>query len=113
MGRPDAIIKQYFKSHYEPILQRRTNLPRKDEDDDYSDDCPDDPGDADYELGQSQTRYTSARCKNRLAKAMDELNMVLMCLNGISPQEAANLWEKRMEGKPIQSDGMDESCGRY
>jgi hypothetical protein len=101
VGRPDAIIEQYFKSHYKSILQRRTNLPRKDEDDDDagndSDDCPDDPGDADYEPGQSQTQYTSTRCKNRLAKAMDELNRVLMCLNGISPEEATNRWEKRME----------------
>jgi len=103
VGRPDSIIKQYFESHYKPILQRRTNLPRKDEDDDDADDDSD-PG-----------------CNNRLAKAMDELNMVPMCLNGISPQEAANRWEKRMEeeqriavegSRSKVMESVDESCGR-
>ena len=94
MGRPDGMIDEYFRSHYEPILRRHTNPPCGDGDSDNSDDFLNDPEDADYEPGASQTPTGRA---GRLVKKMDELNMVLMYLNGISPQEVAKRREKRME----------------
>jgi hypothetical protein len=96
VGRIDGVIEAYFKSQYRPVLQRRPIPPCDDEGDD-GDDCPDDPNDADYEPGASQTQYTSTRREDRLVKGMNELNTVLMYLNGVSPQEAANLSKKRLE----------------
>ncbi len=39
--------------------------------------------------------YTSMRDSDVMVKAMDELNLVLMLLQGITPEEAANRREKR------------------
>ena len=89
----DGMIEEYFKLHYKPILQRRINPPCHNGDDDDDDDCLDDPKDADY----PESSQTSTVRGHRLVKAMDELNMILMYLNGISPQEAAKRWEKRVE----------------
>ena len=88
VGPLDGMIEAYFKSQYEPVLQRRPIPPC---------DGEGDPKDADYKPGASQTQYTSTRREDRLVKGMNELNTVLMYLNGVSPQEAANLSKKRLE----------------
>ncbi|KAI0245803.1 hypothetical protein BJV78DRAFT_1277371 [Lactifluus subvellereus] len=47
--------------------------------------------------GHQQRPYMSIRRGDVMATAMDEMNSVLMFLQGITPQEAANRREKRME----------------
>ena len=53
------------------------------------------PGDPDSQ----QRRYVSAtrRDESRLAKAMDELDLFMMHIHGITPEEAAKRREKEIE----------------
>ncbi|KAH8994526.1 hypothetical protein EDB92DRAFT_1815046 [Lactarius akahatsu] len=45
----------------------------------------------------TSSRYTSTRTGDEMAKAMDDLNAVLMLVRGITPEEAAKRRERRME----------------
>jgi hypothetical protein len=44
-----------------------------------------------------------------MAKAMDELNLDLMNLQGITPQEAANRREKQMEEEKQKAQEINQS----
>jgi len=67
--------------------------------DDTDTDGPDDPTNPDYNPPESRRqRYTSTRREESdLAKAMDELNMVLMYIHGITPEVAAERRQKKIE----------------
>jgi hypothetical protein len=43
------------------------------------------------------TGASQNRAENEMAQAMDDLNLFLMRVNGITPQDLADKWEKRME----------------
>ena len=75
-----GIINAYFAEHYKPIPL----LPS--------------PKDSDY-LPEDT---------NSMVEAMDELNMVLMYLSGITPEEAAIRREKRLE----EEEKMAQEAGR-
>ncbi|KAI0252791.1 hypothetical protein BJV78DRAFT_1281379 [Lactifluus subvellereus] len=111
-GDVHSVMKSYRREHYadipprSPLGNNDDNPPSKEEDD---------PSDPDYDPnhGSSQEQvdahgpdpptslqrrpYTSIRRGGVMATAMDELNSVLMSLQGITPQEVANRREKRME----------------
>jgi hypothetical protein len=74
------MINAYFAEHYQPIPVP----PPKDSDSDY---LPED---------------------TPMVEAMDELNMVLMYLSGITPEEAAIRREKRLE----EEEKMAQEAGR-
>jgi hypothetical protein len=97
------VLQRVYESLYKPLLDA-PNLHSADDGTDSADDGGgsdgddgDDPRDADYKPHASHGHYASIRRGDEMAKAMDNLNEVLMYLNGISPQEAATRWEKRME----------------
>jgi hypothetical protein len=48
-------------------------------------------------------RNPPTRRENIMANAMDELNLVLMSIQGITPQEAANRMEKQMEEEEVKA----------
>jgi hypothetical protein len=50
-----------------------------------------------------QRHYMSTRRGNIMANAMDELNSVLMSIQGITPQEAANRRKKQMEEEELKA----------
>ncbi|KAH9000100.1 hypothetical protein EDB92DRAFT_1939843 [Lactarius akahatsu] len=62
-----------------------------------SDDAPepDDPRDADYR--PRNRHHPSTSRGNVMVEAMDDLNLLLMLVNGTTPEEAAERMEKRME----------------
>jgi hypothetical protein len=100
------VLQRVYKSHYKPLLAT-PNPHSVDDGADSADDGGgdngddgddgDDPRDADYDPNASQQHYASIRRGDEMAKAMGNLNAVLMYLKGTSPQEAATRWEKRME----------------
>lgn len=51
----------------------------------------------------------SIREGDEIGAAMDELNAVLMYLEGITPQEAANRREKRMEEEELKAQAASRS----
>ncbi|KAH9004500.1 hypothetical protein EDB86DRAFT_3199514, partial [Lactarius hatsudake] len=86
------VMKTYHQAHYAHIPA----LPRKPPSDD-SDDAPEpeDTGDADYRPRKGHHPSTSRG--NVMVEAMDDLNMLLMFVNGTTPEEAAERMEKRVE----------------
>jgi hypothetical protein len=82
--RGDAIMDDYRQTHYANI----TPLPPAPQDD------LDDPDD--YKSPEPGKRYRR-RDESDLSKAMDELNMVLMYIHGITPEEAAERRQKEIE----------------
>ncbi len=92
------VLQRVYESHYKPL--HAPNLHSADDGTDGGggdSDDGDDPRDPDYEPHTSRGHYASIRRGDEMAKAMDNLNAVLTYLKGISPQEAATRWEKRME----------------
>lgn len=82
------VMNSYHEEHYAQILP----LPRAPADDTDDTDVtsrPDDPT-------EPQKRFTSTRRRDEsdLAKAMDELNMVLMYIHGFMPEMAAERRQK-------------------
>jgi len=57
---------------------------------------PDDPNDADYKPPQPRKRPTATR-RSGLEETMDELNIVLMYLQGITPEMAAERRQKEID----------------
>jgi hypothetical protein len=96
-------LQKVYESRYKPLLAAPGPHSGDDgtdsADDEGSDggDDGDDTRDADYDPDASQQHHASIRRGDKMAKAMDNLNAVLMYLKGTSPQEAAARWEKRME----------------
>jgi hypothetical protein len=96
------VLQRVYKSHYKPLLAA-SNPHSVDDGADSADDGGgdngddgDDPRDADYDPNASQQHYASIRRGDEMAKAMGDLNAVLMYLKGTSPQEAATSeWSKR------------------
>ena len=85
-------MEAYRNKHYAQIPPRSRASP----DDIYDTDVtsgPDDPDDPDY---KPRKRYLPTK-KSGLEEAMDELNMVLMYVNGITPEMAAERRQKEIE----------------
>jgi len=90
-----SVMKSYRTEHYAHIPVLSHKPPSNDSDDAPE---PDEPRDTDHPTPASrQRRYTSTRTGDVMAKAMDELNLVLMHLSGTTPEEVANRRKKRME----------------
>ncbi|KAI0288752.1 hypothetical protein BC826DRAFT_1035981 [Russula brevipes] len=96
VGVPN-VMRAYREEHYAQIQP----LPRDPSDDtDYTSGPDDDPTDPDC-IPESRKRYpsTTRRDESELAKAMDELNVVLMYIHGITPEVAAERRQKEIEQK--------------
>ena len=79
-----AVLNKYRKDHYESIpMPPPAHLS---DDDDILDDT-----------GQSKIVEGGVRRGDKMARAMDELNLVLMLLSGTIPDEVARKREKEME----------------
>ena len=96
------MLQNVYESHYKPLLAAPGPHSGDDDTDSVDEggggddgDDGDDPRD-DPDASQQQ-HYASVRRGDVMAKAMDDLNAVIMYLKGTSPQEAAARWEKRME----------------
>ena len=88
------IMNDYCENHYAQIPP----LPHAPPDDTDDSSGPDDPTDSDYEFPEPRKCLTSTRRdESDLAKVMDELNMFLMYIHGITPEEAAERRQKKME----------------
>ena len=111
-----SIMESYRQEHYMDIPVPH-ELPDNGSD---GGDAPDDPNDPDYiphddSEGQDDTcdhphpdplqsnRYVSVTRGDRMSKAMDDLNLLLMSVEGITPQEAADRREKRMEEEELRA----------
>ena len=57
---------------------------------------PDDPNDSDYKPPKPRKRLTPTR-RSGLEETMDELNMILMYIHGITPEIAAERRQKEIE----------------
>ncbi|KAH9046804.1 hypothetical protein EDB84DRAFT_1624093 [Lactarius hengduanensis] len=57
----------------------------------------------------TSSRYTSTRTGDEMAKAMDDLNAVLMLVRGITPEEAAKRRERRMEEEELKAQEAGRS----
>jgi hypothetical protein len=93
-------LQKVYESRYKPLLTApgpHSGDDGTDSADDEGGDDGDDPRDADYDPNASQQHHASIRRGDKMAKAMDNLNAVLMYLKGTSPQEVAARWEKRMD----------------
>ncbi|KAH9072335.1 hypothetical protein EDB83DRAFT_2313389 [Lactarius deliciosus] len=77
------VMKSYYDAHYANI----PGLPRKPPSDD-SDDAPE---------PETLRHNPSTSRGDARVEAMDDLNMVLMYINGTTPEEVAERREKRME----------------
>ena len=97
VGASQEILQKVYESHYKPLLTVPGPHSGADSADDDGGDDGDDPRDADYDPNSSQQHYSSIRRGDKMAKAIDNLNVLMMYLTGTSPQEAAARWEKRME----------------
>ena len=86
-------MKAYRKDHYVQIPPR-PSTPGIDDGDITS--GPDDPNDSEYKPPQPQKRYNPTR-RSGLEETMDELNWVLMYVNGITPEMAAERRQKEIE----------------
>jgi hypothetical protein len=96
--RGDAIMDDYRQTHYANITPLPP-APQDDLDDTDNPDVasgPDDPDDPDYKPPEPGKRYRR-RDESDLSKAMDEFNMVLMYIHGITPEEAAERRQKEIE----------------
>ncbi len=91
----EHIMNDYHKTHYADIPPLRRASP-DDPDDTGVTSGPDDPNDPDYKPREPRKRYRR-RDESDLSKAMDELNMVLMYMHGITPEEAAERRQKEIE----------------
>jgi hypothetical protein len=87
-GHVFDVMNDYRKTHYADI----PSLPRAPPDDTSG---PVDPNDPDYKLPGPRKCYR--RDESDVAKVMDELNVVLMYIHGITPEEAAERMQKEIE----------------
>ncbi|KAH9042313.1 hypothetical protein EDB84DRAFT_1266912 [Lactarius hengduanensis] len=87
-----AVMKSYYEEHYANIRP----LPRKSPSDG-GDDAPEphDPRETDYNPRKGHHPSTSRG--DVMGEAIDDLNLVLMFINGTTPEEVAERREKRME----------------
>ncbi len=90
--RGNVLMGDYRKTHYANIPPL---TPAPPDDTDFTS-GPDDPNDPDYKPREPRKRYRR-RDESDLSKAMDELNMVLMYMHGITPEEAAERRQKEIE----------------
>jgi hypothetical protein len=86
-----AVMRSYRREHYADIPRMP---PSNDDDDAHGPDPP---------TSLQRRPYMSIRRGDVMATAMDKLNSVLMSLQGITPQEAANRREKRMEEEELRA----------
>ncbi|KAH9050883.1 hypothetical protein EDB83DRAFT_2676602 [Lactarius deliciosus] len=108
-----GVIGAYHNKHYLDIPAASPSPPAgnyegpSDESDDEAHDPTYVPGnlvdchDPDHPPTTS-SRYTSTRTGDEMAKAMDDLNAVLMFVRGITPDEAAKRRERRMEEEELK-----------
>ncbi|KAH9172939.1 hypothetical protein EDB89DRAFT_821689 [Lactarius sanguifluus] len=99
------VMKSYHEEHYAniPGLSRK---PPSDGGDDAPE--PDDPRDTDY--NPRKRHYPSTSRGDVMGEAIDNLNLVLMFINGTTPEEVAERMEKRMEEEErvAQERGRDK-----
>ncbi|KAH9965165.1 hypothetical protein BC827DRAFT_1126603 [Russula dissimulans] len=96
-GDVSDVMRTYREAHYEGIQHLRRDSPLGDTSDSPE---PDDSADPDYEPPRSRKPHHSStrrRDESDLGKAMDELNMALMYIHGITPEMAAERREKEIE----------------
>ena len=88
-------MKAYRNEHYAQIPPRPSSPPDGIDDTDVTS-GPDNRNDSDYKPRQPRKRYTRTR-RSGLEETMDELNMVLMYMHGITPEMAAERRQKEIE----------------
>jgi hypothetical protein len=90
-------MRAYRDEHYAQISPPPPPPPPSSQDDDTDvTPGPDDLNDPNYEPLPSRKRYTPTR-RSGLEEAMDELNMFLMHIHGITPEMAAERNQKEIE----------------
>ena len=87
-------MKAYCNEHYAQIPPPRPRPPSPDDTDVAS--GPDDRNNADYIPTKPRKPYRSTR-RSGLEETMDELNMFLMYIHGITPEMAAERNRKEVE----------------
>jgi hypothetical protein len=104
-----TMMENYHKAHYEnipPHMQPSNDNNHPSSSSEESNNCEKDP---DYEPSPTQRHYASTREGDVMATAMDELNSVLMSIQGITPQEAANRKEKQMMEEELKAQEASRS----
>lgn len=103
-GPPDDNDYDYDNANNSPPSDN------SDRDSSYDPNAPACSHDPDHPSPTSQRRQrTSARTGDVMAKTMDELNRVLMFVQGITPQEAARRREKQMEEEELKAQEASRS----
>ena len=85
-----------YRNRYYASIPPLNPAPPEDVMDDGVSSGPDDPNDSYYKPPQPRKRYTPKR-RSGLEEAMDELNMFLMYIHGITPEMAAERRQKEIE----------------
>jgi len=86
-------MRAYRNKHYANIPPPPPPAPRDDTNDADVSSGPDDPNDADY---KPRKRHTATR-RSGLEETMDELNMFLMYIKGITPEMASERRQKEID----------------
>jgi hypothetical protein len=89
-------MRAYRNNHYANIPPPPPPAPRDDINNADVSSGPDDPNDADYKPPQPRKRHTATR-ESGLEEAMDELNIFLMYIKGITPEMAAERRQKEID----------------
>jgi len=128
-GQVHGAMERYRVAHYVDIPIPPCPRSNEDEDDDPSSEEKDDRNDPDYNSNDGSAeernnahdpnsppatslqrrRYQSERGGEVMARAMDELNTVLMSICGTTPQEAAERSEKRVGEEELKAREVGRS----
>ena len=107
-----GIIKAYFEEHYKHISVPRPRAPSGESESPSYEDTQEDPNDPDNAPDNSTQEDPNdpdyVPDNSSMVAAMDELDMVLMYIRGITPEEAAIRWEKRLK----EEEQMAQEAGR-
>jgi hypothetical protein len=89
-----SVVERYYLEHYAQIPAPPCRPSSDKSNSSFNDlDNPNNPS----STSPKQRRYRSPKMGNTMANTMDELNLVLMLLQGTTPEEAASRKEKELE----------------
>ena len=95
------IMEKYYTEHYKSIPLPFAHSGSSSDHNSGVDSNNGDDHDPDYDPGPSHGQSHHVRKRNVLSETMDELNLLLMLLSGITPEKRRLEWEKKMEEEEL------------
>jgi hypothetical protein len=97
-----SVVESYYLEHYAQIPAPPRRPPS-----DYDSNPPSDESDSPNK--PPQRRYRSSKKGEPLGEAMDRLNLVMMRIHGITPEDVANRREKEEEEEELKAQEASRS----